>query len=445
MKNFLRSDEFKKFIVYFIRRSITVIVSCCFAFVWMGYYSSVITHPFFKKGNWSVVFLYFILYHLFTNLYGGFKIGTERITDIVYSNWLTIIIVNFVTYFQISLIGRHFQNPMPIFVLTFVQFSLALIWTLWANRLYFKMFNPANLVCLYNGDDPSRIIDCFVSRPNRFNIIKNIKVTIMDKSFYDQICDAEGIIMYHVPVEKSGEILKFCVKNRIRYYLVPSLEDIILRMSDVIYIGDNPLFVSKNGALFLGQRISKRILDIIFSVAFLLLLSPLMILISAAIKLSDGGPVLYSQVRCTEKARRFNILKFRTMIIDAEKDGIARLAKENDSRITPVGKLLRHLRLDELPQLINILKGEMSFVGPRPERPEIIEQHKKTLPEFDFRLSVKSGLTGYAQVLGRYNTTPKEKLKLDLIYIQTYSLLLDIKILLMTIKVVFSKNSTQGF
>lgn len=444
MKNFFTTEEFKKLVMYFIRRSITLIVGCCFAFVWIQYYSSVITNPFFRKGNWSVIFLYFILYHLFTNLYGGYRIGTERITDIVYSNWLTIIIVNSVTYLQISLIGRSFQNPTPIIILFVIQITLVLIWAVCVNRIYFNMFEPKKLICIYDGEVSSQIIDRFASRPDKFNIIKTIKLNSYDEDIHNQLSGLDGVLIYNVPYKKSAELLKYCVEKGIRYYLAPSLEDIILRTSEIIYLEDTPLFMSKNEGLFLGQRMWKRTFDIMFSIIFLIILSPIMLLIALAIKICDLGPVLYTQERCTTNAKKFNILKFRTMIVDSEKDGIAILAKENDERITRVGKLLRQLRLDELPQLINVLKGEMSVVGPRPERPEIIEQYKKKLPEFDFRLSVKSGLTGYAQVLGKYNTTPEEKLKLDLIYIQTFSLMLDIKIILMTVKTVLSKNSTEG-
>lgn len=444
MNNFYRSDEFKKSIMFFIRRSITVIVSCCFAFVWIGCYSSVITNPFFRKGNWGLIFLYMFLYHLFTNLYGGYRIGTERITDIVYSNWLTIAIVNAVTYLQISLIGRWFQDPFPILALSSVQLLIVPIWALSVNRIYFRMFKPKKLVCLYYNDDPSRIIDRFTSRADKFNISKTIKVCPKDRDFYEQLSGVDGVLIYNIPDDKSSEILKYCVEKSIRYYLVPSLGDVILRTSDIIYLEDIPLFMSKNEGLFLGQRFWKRTFDIFFSIIFLFLFSPVMIFIILVIKLCDGGPIFYAQERCTERAKRFSILKFRTMIVEAEKDGVARLAQEDDPRVTPVGKYLRQFRLDELPQLINILKGEMSFVGPRPERPEFIELYKESLPEFDFRLSVKSGLTGYAQVLGKYNTTPEEKLKLDLIYIQTYSFLLDIKIILMTMKTILSKNSTEG-
>ncbi len=132
------------------------------------------------------------------------------------------------------------------------------------------------------------------------------------------------------------------------------------------------------------------------------------------------------------------------MRVDAEKDGVACLAKKNDDRITPIGKFIRRVRLDELPQLFNILKGEMSFIGPRPERPEIIKQYMEVMPEFAYRMKVKAGLAGYAQVYGKYNTTPYDKLKLDLCYIEHYSVWLDLKLMLLTLKVLFTPDATEG-
>lgn len=441
---FKDSTEVKKFIMFFIRRSITFIQCCSFAFVWDIFYADMINNPFFRKGNWVLIILYMILYHLFTSLYGGYRIGSERITDIVYSNWLTIVIVNFVAYIEISLIDRQLQAVMPLMLLSAFQLLVTVPWATYVNRLYFRLFEPKKLICLCNGNEPSRIINKFASKSNKFNIIKTIKVKEEDSIFFDQLKGSDGVVIYDLSDEKLSKVLKYCVENGIRYYLVPTLADIILRTSDIIYLFDTPLLLSKNEGLYMGQKIIKRTFDIFFSIIFLVLLTPIFILISLSIKLNDNGPVIYSHERCTENGKRFKIFKFRTMIVNAEKDGRAVLAKEEDPRITPIGKILRRLRLDELPQLINILKGEMSFVGPRPERPEIIEEYKKRLPEFDLRLSVKCGLTGYAQVLGRYNTTPEEKLKLDLIYIQTYSFLLDIKIILMTLRALLSKESTQG-
>ena len=193
------------------------------------------------------------------------------------------------------------------------------------------------------------------------------------------------------------------------------------------------------------QAAVKRFFDILLSGLALLLLSPVLLITALAIKLNDGGPVFYKQERCTIGGNHFMILKFRSMIVDAEKDGKSHPAGENDDRITKVGHVIRACRIDELPQLINILKGEMSIVGPRPERVEHVEKYTADIPEFRFRMKVKGGLTGYAQVYGKYNTTALDKLKLDLYYIMNYSLLLDVQIIFETVKILFQKESTEGF
>lgn len=207
---------------------------------------------------------------------------------------------------------------------------------------------------------------------------------------------------------------------------------------------DSPLLLSKNDGLQIEQKIVKRLLDIAISAVGLLITSPLFLLIAISIKCTDRGPVFYKQKRLTQGGKEFKIYKFRTMIQDAEKGGRAVLARDEDDRILPVGKILRRLRLDELPQLWNILKGDMSMVGPRPERPELMAEIVEEIPEFVYRLKVKAGLTGYAQVYGKYNTTAYDKLKLDLTYIRNYSIFLDLKLILMTPKVMFLKESTEG-
>lgn len=439
-----RIEEIKETMMFFLRRFVTVIVGCCFALVWTQYYSVVIINPFFRKGNWAVIVLYVVLYHLFTTLYGGYKIGTQRLTDIIYSNWLTLVLVNSVTYLQISLIGRKFM-PLGIFsIVTAVQLALIFIWAYLANRAYFRMFAPKKLIFLYENDYPDDIINKFNARHEKFRIAGVYRLSQKDDEIFDLVAGADGVVIHNLAEKEAGKILKLCVENGISYYLLPSLSDILLRTSEIMYLFDTPLFMSKNEGLYFGQRIFKRLFDILCSLCLIIVFSPLIIIAAICIKLYDGGPVIYRQERCTQYARRFNIIKFRSMKVDAEKDGVARLAEEDDPRITPVGRIMRKYRIDELPQLFNILKGDMSFVGPRPERPEIIEQYKKIVPEFDYRLTVKCGLTGYAQVIGRYNTTPEDKLKLDLIYIQSYSLLQDFKILLMTIKSVITKDSTEG-
>ena len=185
--------------------------------------------------------------------------------------------------------------------------------------------------------------------------------------------------------------------------------------------------------------------DIVVSLTALILCSPVLLVTALAIKLNDGGPVFYKQCRLTKDGKEFDILKFRSMKVDAEKDGVARLSTgENDDRITPVGHVIRKYRIDELPQLINILKGELSVVGPRPERPSIATLYEEEMPEFNLRLQAKAGLTGYAQVYGKYNTTPYDKLQMDLMYIANPSFLEDIKICFATVKILFTPESTEG-
>ena len=165
---------------------------------------------------------------------------------------------------------------------------------------------------------------------------------------------------------------------------------------------------------------------------------------AAAIKMHDGGPVFFYQERCTKDGKVFSICKFRSMIVDAEKNGASVPATERDPRITPVGNIIRKLRIDELPQLWNILRGDMSIVGPRPERPEIAAQYEQEMPAFSLRLQVKAGLTGTAQVYGRYNTEPRDKLKMDLMYINNMSLGEDLKLIFATVKIMFMKERTAG-
>ena len=209
---------------------------------------------------------------------------------------------------------------------------------------------------------------------------------------------------------------------------------------------DSPLYLSRNyGGLAWDQRVIKRIVDIVIATFMLVISGPFFAVIALAIKCTDQGPVFYTQNRLTKGGKIFRIYKFRTMVVDAEKKSGPIKAGERDPRILPVGRLLRATRMDELPQLLNILKGEMSIVGPRPERPELANVITKNIPEFDFRLKVKAGLTGYAQIYGRYCTTSYDKLKLDLTYIRNYSIWMDIKLIFMTPKVLLMKESTDGF
>ena len=254
----------------------------------------------------------------------------------------------------------------------------------------------------------------------------------------------DAVIVGDIPSHERNQIMKYCFEKSIRVYMLPKISDIILRGSDDIHLFDSPLLLARNNGFSFEQKLLKRITDIVVSLALLIVTSPIMAVTAILIKLYDGGSPIHKQTRLTMGGKEFDVYKFRSMVVDAEKDGIARLAAEGDVRVTPIGKVIRRTRIDELPQLFNILKGEMSLVGPRPERPQIAAEYREYMPEFDYRLKVKGGLTGFAQIYGKYNTTPYDKLKLDLMYIENYSFRLDLKLILMTLKIVFMKESTEG-
>ena len=266
--------------------------------------------------------------------------------------------------------------------------------------------------------------------------IKRIEEEIMER--YD------AVVLWDISEADRNKLLKYCYGKSIRTYIMPKIPDVIIKGAEELHLFDTPLLLTREYVLTIEQRFAKRFIDLFCALILFVIASPFMLLTALAVKLYDRGPVLYKQVRCTIDGKEFNILKFRSMRVDAEKDGVARLASKNDSRITPVGKFIRKVRLDELPQLINIIKGDMSFIGPRPERPEIIAQYMEIMPEFAYRMKVKAGLAGYAQVYGKYNTTPYDKLKLDLAYIENYSVWLDLKLMLLTVKVLLWPDSTEG-
>jgi exopolysaccharide biosynthesis polyprenyl glycosylphosphotransferase len=225
--------------------------------------------------------------------------------------------------------------------------------------------------------------------------------------------------------------------------MIPNVDEIFVNNAEKCQIDDIPAFLFRNRQMTNEQRIIKRCVDIVGSALGLLILSPIMLLTAAAIRLHDGGPVFFRQTRVTKDGREFQLIKFRSMVVGAEKRG-PELATARDPRVTPVGRWIRMLRIDELPQLFNILRGDMSIVGPRPERPELVKEYCKTYPEFRYRLKVKAGLTGYAQVFGRYNTLFEDKVKLDLLYIQHFSLIFDFYIMISTIKILFMPSSSEG-
>lgn len=277
---------------------------------------------------------------------------------------------------------------------------------------------------------------------NKSMVYRFISAETEQGQLEETILQYDRVYVLDIPAERRNEFLKLCYKNKKPVYCISKLSDIMIQVGHTVKYEDKAFFCCEKYRLDRSEMIVKRAFDIAFSLIALVLLIPVFIVIAICIKLEDGGPVIYKQTRCTRANKEFKILKFRSMVMDAEPTG-ARLAEEHDARVTKVGTILRNTKLDELPQLVNILAGDMSVVGPRPERPELIQEIMKEVPEFEFRTYVKAGLTGYAQVQGNYNTLPLDKLKWDLMYINQYSFILDLKIILMTPFVIFMKNNRE--
>ncbi len=445
-----KREKYKRFIMGVISAVLIIFLLGSYAFVWLRYYNITLENArieadlFGWKGNMLIFGIYLVLILIFSKIYNGFRIGLLRVSDIIYSQGLSIVFINVITYAQICLLERAIANPVPMMVITVIDGIFIIFWALCGNRIYSKLYAPRKMVIIYGSDQAIPLVKKMSRRDDRFMICRAVRCDEDMDVITELITEFDAAIICDVPSEKKNDILKICFANSKRTYITPKLSDIIVRGAEQIHLFDTPLLVCRNNGLSAESLIIKRLFDLVLSVIGFVIAAPIMLVTAICIKVYDGGPVFYTQERLTKDGKIFKVYKFRSMIIDAEKDGKARLAEENDSRITPVGKIIRKVRIDELPQILNILKGDMSIVGPRPERPELAAENERLMPEFRYRLKVKAGLTGYAQVLGKYNTTPYDKLRLDLMYIEQYTLLLDIKLILMTIKILFLPESTEG-
>ena len=416
--------------------------TCVYGYVWNGYFNKLIEFPFWRRGNWLMIALYAGLLFFFLFTYGGLKIGYLKKENLLCSQILSIGLLNLITYIQISLLDKKFHSPKVLVIMTITQLLLAIGWTFLFQRLYRFLFPPRRMLLVYGDRQAFHLVEKINSREDKYYLQTAIHIRAGMETILEEAKRYDALIIGDIPAKERNALLKKCFEEDIRTYSVPKLSDILIRTSEELDIFDSPLLLSRNDGISGIQRFIKRAMDLVCS--GIVVLSPFFLLVALSIYLIDRGPVFYKQTRLTEGGKEFQICKFRTMIQNAEAKTGARLAAENDDRILPVGHFLRRTRLDELPQLFNIFKGEMSIVGPRPERPELAAEIEEEIPEFCYRLKMKAGLTGYAQVYGKYNTTSYDKLKLDLTYIRNYSLLLDLKLILMTPKIMMLKESTEG-
>lgn len=444
-----RIESLKRLIILQLSFIGLLVHTVIYAYFWFeDYYPYLRFHGkanFFRNGHLLIILIYFVLLFFFASTYGVLKIGYLKPVDVFISEFFSLLFVNVISYFQISLMANWVVQVKPIAKMMFIQTLFSIVWVFVCNTCYFRAFPPRAILIIHGERPIDDIVAKFESRREKYKIGKTMNISAGMEAVKKEILgDYGAVVLWDIPVADRNYLLKYCYSRSIRIYMMPKISDVLVKGADQLQLFDTPLYLTREYALKIEQRLAKRMIDLICSILLLVIASPFMLVTAIVIKAYDGGPVFYKQIRCTIGRKEFYILKFRSMKVDAEKDGVARLASKNDSRITPVGKFIRATRIDELPQLLNILRGDMSFIGPRPERPEIIDQYLEEMPEFAFRMKVKAGLAGYAQVYGKYNTTPYDKLKLDLTYIEQYSVWLDLKLMLLTLKILIKPESTEG-
>ena len=397
--------------------------------------------------NYYVTAGYAIVLLLFNRTYNSYLLGYSRISSLVFSQFLSQVFSVGIVWIGVTVAWRRIYNPVIFAALLGLQLLVNIFWSNIVSFLYFKINKLKKTIFIYRNSVDKYRFGIIKGRQfeKLYNIVTELQFDGTFSELLPKIKEYDAIFVAGVNSRCRNGIAKYCKEENIPGYFLPHVGDVIMQEAEHIQSFDSPVLYINRKVLKPEYLIVKRLFDIILSCLGIIVLSPIYIFTAILIKLYDHGPAFYKQVRLTKDGKEFEILKFRSMKIDAEKDGIARLSSgENDNRITPIGKFVRKCRLDELPQLFNILKGDMSFVGPRPERPEIAEQYYKTMPDFKMRLQVKAGLTGYAQVYGKYNTDPYNKLELDLLYIKNMSILTDLRLMFATVEILFIAESTEG-
>lgn len=419
-----------------------------FAAAWYLFYSKqLFVETFYGKGHLFVIALFVVLYVSLAKLYGGFDLTTSSASELSYGHAVAAVITAFFTYIVLWLLQRTLPNVLPLLAVMAGMILASALWSGPAVRLTNRLLPPKRTVLIYAYSEAMENGQMIINNmPWRFALVGQLAVDGDPARTLAELkaMNAEAVMICGVSSSVRNDIVKFCIAEKMEAYVRPNIGDYLINGAKTMQMCSLPVMLCQRCSPSVWYLVVKRGMDIALSLAALVILSPLMLVTAAAIKLYDGGPVFYKQIRLTKDRKEFYVYKFRSMRVDAEKDGVARLASQGDDRITPVGKVIRSLRIDELPQLLCILMGTMTIVGPRPERPEIAEQYEKEMPEFALRLQAKAGLTGYAQVYGKYNTSPYNKLQMDLQYIGSMGLVTDLKIIFATIKVLFVPESTEG-
>ncbi|MGN0478258.1 MAG: exopolysaccharide biosynthesis polyprenyl glycosylphosphotransferase [Hominenteromicrobium sp.] len=436
----------KKFVLSMITKAvILVLVIGFFAMVLFQYYGPNLFSKLDSVGYAVTLILYAIVYIALGNLFRAFKIMDFSIAETVFSQFLAFGIADLLLYGEFCMIRHNYVNILPGLLTVGCQLLSAACWAFISKRVAIVFSKPEKTLVISGAAQTDEFLQKLEKLKHIFRVEQVIAYRDLGADWKKKLDPFEAIILYETEADNRSELIWYCMQDRKSLYLTPQLDEITMQGFGARHLIDTPLMKYEYRSERFWYNLAKRAADIVVSLFALILMSPILLVTALAIKLEDHGPVFFRQKRCTKNGKVFEILKFRSMIVDAEKGGKSIPCRSGDPRITRVGRIIRKIRVDEFPQIINVLKGDMSLVGPRPERIEHVEEYTREIPEFAYRLRVKGGLTGYAQIYGKYNTSPYDKLRLDLQYIEKQSLLLDFKLLLLTVKIMFVPESTEGF
>lgn len=421
-----------------------VLMTGLFSLCWFLYYARDLGVDLYARRNWYIIALYLVSFIFLGKIYGVFSLSLTSVSEMVCNQAISLLVLQGGMFAGLSLLYRRVLAPLPMLVTFALQLAAAMIWSMLANKWYFATFPPKTTAVIYDGKRGQDALTGGRGVGKLFQIQSAISVEACLEDI-DCLDGVETVFLSGVHSHERNMILKYCIENGIELYIEPGVGDVIMGGATQKHLFHRMILHVERCRPSPVYLFIKRVFDICFSVFALAALLPVFLVIAIAIKAVDGGPVLYKQERLTKDGKHFMIHKFRSMCVDAEKDGIARLSTgASDGRVTPVGRVIRRWRLDETPQFFDVLLGNLSVVGPRPERPQLAERYKQELPEFPLRLQVKAGLTGYAQVYGQYKSTPYDKLQMDLMYIAHQGVLTDLKICFATVKALFLPESTEG-
>ena len=426
-----------KFVLYFLLLSIFIIV--------LGKENSGLTRLSRMLG--TTIFVFVVVGLLLLSVYGTFDVGRRKSKPIIYSLSLAVICTDVIAYLQVMIMRTNtdihefrLRGGKLLVLAMILQILIIIIFAYAGNALFFAIHEPEKCCVITSCQESLDTIAYAIGRfRKQYRIDSIVDYRCTDIEPY--IKGSDTVFIYDIPAERRLMIMRLCYKHKVNVYFNPYLEDIMEVNAKHYVLDDVYLFNKNNKTLTMEQRIIKRLLDIGLSLFLGVLTSPLWICGAIAVKLYDGGPVFFKQKRATIHGKEFDVYKLRTMKVNVENYS----AKKDDDRITKPGAILRRTRIDELPQLLNVLKGDMTFVGPRPEMIKNVQNYTAELPEFRYRLRVKAGLTGYAQISGKYNTTPRDKLIMDMMYIEQFSVLRDIQLILQTAVVLLKSDSTEAF